>query len=276
MRDIRMGETISKAPTNGSVFGQNRINIPNVIQTSKPAATQAAAKPTTASIPTSVPKPLAKPNVSNQTPHNFFSQNFARPTATVQPQNIRSNNVRLPTASTQPANNATPAPLSFINQSWRDALANAIKTTPATNKVKQVKRPIKAQQIAAARLEAAAAGGGGGGSAASNSKKKPENANESIIPDHDRPEDQFGIAETYAEYKPSKLESGKPHPDSVVETATLSSVAPPDITYKWAIPDAVIKKGLLSALQLESIVYASQAHGHMLPDKTRAGFLIGK
>ena len=31
----------------------------------------------------------------------------------------------------------------------------------------------------------------------------------------------------------------------------------------------------MSALQLESIVYASQQHDHFLPDGNRAGFLIG-
>lgn len=31
----------------------------------------------------------------------------------------------------------------------------------------------------------------------------------------------------------------------------------------------------MSALQLESIVYTSQAHDHLLPDGSRAGFLVG-
>lgn len=72
---------------------------------------------------------------------------------------------------------------------------------------------------------------------------------------------------------PVKL--GKKHPDAVVETASLSSVEPTDVYYKMSLPDETIDKGLLSALQLESITYASQAHDHLLPDGTRAGFLIG-
>ena len=42
-----------------------------------------------------------------------------------------------------------------------------------------------------------------------------------------------------------------------------------------AIPSEVIDGGKLSALQLESITYASQQHAQMLKDGNRAGFLIG-
>lgn len=33
------------------------------------------------------------------------------------------------------------------------------------------------------------------------------------------------------EYAPAKLPYGQPHPDAVVETASLAAVEPPDITY---------------------------------------------
>lgn len=72
------------------------------------------------------------------------------------------------------------------------------------------------------------------------------------------------------------MKLGRKHPDPVVETASLSSVEPVDVTYKISLPDETIRSGQLSALQLEAIVYASQAHEHMLPDGSRAGFLIGK
>lgn len=85
----------------------------------------------------------------------------------------------------------------------------------------------------------------------------------------------MGVAETYADYWPAKLKIGKKHPDPVVETASLSSVEPTEVTYKLAIPIETINNGLLSALQLESITYASQAHEQLLPDGSRAGFLIG-
>ncbi|XP_037935449.1 protein strawberry notch isoform X2 [Teleopsis dalmanni] len=87
--------------------------------------------------------------------------------------------------------------------------------------------------------------------------------------------EEIGVAETYAEYWPAKLNFGKKHPDSVVETASLSSVEPCDVYYKLSIPLETVNSGQLSALQLESITYASQAHDHLLPDGTRAGFLIG-
>lgn len=68
---------------------------------------------------------------------------------------------------------------------------------------------------------------------------------------------------------------GKKHPDPVVETASLSSVEPSDVYYKISIPPEPINAGQLSALQLESITYASQAHDHLLADGSRAGFLVG-
>ncbi|XP_065082597.1 protein strawberry notch isoform X2 [Ochlerotatus camptorhynchus] len=88
-------------------------------------------------------------------------------------------------------------------------------------------------------------------------------------------EEEMGVAETYAEYWPAKLKIGKKHPDSVVETASLSSVEPSDVYYKLSIPPETINTGQLSALQLESITYASQAHDHLLADGSRAGFLVG-
>ncbi|XP_061511049.1 protein strawberry notch isoform X3 [Anopheles gambiae] len=96
------------------------------------------------------------------------------------------------------------------------------------------------------------------------------------MPEEEEAEDEeMGVAETYAEYWPAKLKIGKKHPDPVVETASLSSVEPSDVYYQLSIPPETINGGLLSALQLESITYASQAHAHLLPDGTRAGFLIG-
>ncbi|XP_044763313.1 protein strawberry notch-like isoform X2 [Coccinella septempunctata] len=86
---------------------------------------------------------------------------------------------------------------------------------------------------------------------------------------------ELGVAETYSTYMPAKLGIGEKHPDPVVETASLSSVAPVDVWYELSIPHRIIENGTLSALQLESITYAAQAHEQILPDKTRAGYLIG-
>uniref|UniRef100_A0A3Q3F1W6 Protein strawberry notch homolog 2 n=1 Tax=Kryptolebias marmoratus TaxID=37003 RepID=A0A3Q3F1W6_KRYMA len=87
--------------------------------------------------------------------------------------------------------------------------------------------------------------------------------------------EELGHVDTYAEYKPSKSTVGISHPDIVVETNTLSSVPPPDITYTLAIPQPTIDSGLLSALQLEAIIYACQQHEVILQNNQRAGFLIG-
>ncbi|XP_054548981.1 protein strawberry notch homolog 2 isoform X3 [Talpa occidentalis] len=85
--------------------------------------------------------------------------------------------------------------------------------------------------------------------------------------------EELGHTETYSDYVPSKSKIGKQHPDRVVETSTLSSVPPPDITYTLALPAS--DSGALSALQLEAITYACQQHEVLLPSGQRAGFLIG-
>uniref|UniRef100_A0ACB8F257 Protein strawberry notch 2 n=1 Tax=Sphaerodactylus townsendi TaxID=933632 RepID=A0ACB8F257_9SAUR len=87
--------------------------------------------------------------------------------------------------------------------------------------------------------------------------------------------EELGHAETYADYVPSKSKIGKQHPDRVVETSTLSSVPPPDVTYTLSLPASIADNGLLSALQLEAITYACQQHEVLLPNGQRAGFLIG-
>ena len=93
--------------------------------------------------------------------------------------------------------------------------------------------------------------------------------------DEDAENEHMTALETYNEYFPSKLKIGKPHPDPVVETASLASVEPPDVWYRLSIPESTVESGQLSALQLESITYASQQHECFLPDSNRAGFLIG-
>lgn len=91
------------------------------------------------------------------------------------------------------------------------------------------------------------------------------------------PDDGMGYVETYDVYWPPKLKIGKKHPDPVVCTASLASVESAEIEYQLKLPENVIENGLLSALQLEAVVYASQAHQRNLldTDESRAGFLIG-
>ena len=56
----------------------------------------------------------------------------------------------------------------------------------------------------------------------------------------------------------------------------MASVPPPDVWYKLSLPSEVAEKSLLSALQLEAVIYACQQHEKLLPNGKRAGFLIGK
>ena len=55
----------------------------------------------------------------------------------------------------------------------------------------------------------------------------------------------------------------------------MASVPPPDVWYNLSLPKETIDTCLLSALQLEAITYACQQHDLILPDGTRAGYLIG-
>ncbi|EFN59033.1 hypothetical protein CHLNCDRAFT_137726 [Chlorella variabilis] len=92
-------------------------------------------------------------------------------------------------------------------------------------------------------------------------------------PEEEDDADDSEVRDTFMEYKPAKLSFGRPHPDAVVETASLAAVEPPDITYHLKAYKALVDS--LSALQLESVVYACQRHLQMLPDGSRGGFFIG-
>lgn len=103
----------------------------------------------------------------------------------------------------------------------------------------------------------------------------PQGRQDDVDEENVEEEENMGVAETYADYMPSKVKLGRKHPDPVVETASLASVAPPDVWYKLALPEETINSGSLSALQLESITYSCQQHDQTLPDGSRAGYLIG-
>jgi len=69
-----------------------------------------------------------------------------------------------------------------------------------------------------------------------------------------------------------------PHPDAVVETASLAAVAPPRPNYALTMPTD--EKCGLSSLQLETVVYACMRHETLIPDASgqgfvRAGFYLG-
>lgn len=66
-------------------------------------------------------------------------------------------------------------------------------------------------------------------------------------------------------YEPYSLQSlsipgAKPHPTVLVQSAAMSSVAPPKPSYRPHLPVGAVEKGLLSDAQLESVIYAGEAH----------------
>ena len=55
-----------------------------------------------------------------------------------------------------------------------------------------------------------------------------------------------------------------PHPTKLVQSAAMASVAPPHPSYRPHVPPHIIHDGILSGAQLESVIYAGEAHsGHL-------------
>ncbi|MBX3295866.1 MAG: strawberry notch family protein [Acidobacteria bacterium] len=76
-------------------------------------------------------------------------------------------------------------------------------------------------------------------------------------------------------YAPRFVVGGAAHPGVIVEPPGLANVEPPPITYRPCLPKELSETGKLSAMQLERIIYAGQAHGQSLADGSRAGISIG-
>ena len=75
------------------------------------------------------------------------------------------------------------------------------------------------------------------------------------------------IADTL--YEPYNLQSIRiagavPHPTRLVQSAAMASVAPPKPSYIPHLPTTLVEQGLLSDAQLESVIYAGEAHASHL------------
>jgi predicted RNA methylase len=71
----------------------------------------------------------------------------------------------------------------------------------------------------------------------------------------------------YQAYQVSRIEAqdAQPHPSPLVESAAMASVPPPAPTYRPVLPPRLVANGRISDAQLETVIYAGEAHSRTLP-----------
>ncbi len=89
----------------------------------------------------------------------------------------------------------------------------------------------------------------------------------------------------FTNYRPARMsiKNAQAHPDLLVESAALASVVPPEPFYRPHLDSSLVDRAVLTDVQLETIVYAGQAHSEYLASNPadangappRQGFLVG-
>lgn len=61
-----------------------------------------------------------------------------------------------------------------------------------------------------------------------------------------------------------EIDNAKPHPTPLVQSAAMASVTPPLPSYRPTLPRSLVSGGILSDAQIESVIYAGEAHSGYL------------
>ena len=86
---------------------------------------------------------------------------------------------------------------------------------------------------------------------------------------------QDAVYETY-ELQAIHIDGAAEHPTALVQSAAMASVPPPVPTYCPVLPKSLVQDGLLSAAQLESVIYAGNAHETHLKGWFKRGEIEGQ